>query len=57
MRDEMVIPRRDTVALSAMFESLKILKKLQESDENSRERKRQEEILASFQNCTRKLLD
>lgn len=56
MRPDMVIPRKDTVALSAIFESLKILERIRQAEGDSVERKRQEEILASYQNCARKLL-
>ena len=50
------VPSRDAIVLSAMFESLRILRRLRDAEENSKERKRQEEILASYQTCTKKLL-
>lgn len=58
LQPTMVVVRKDTIALSAIFESLKILDRIKKAEEvaNVAERKRQEEILASYQSCARKLL-
>lgn len=52
----MVIEYREALVFSVIFQSLKILEKIRQTEENSQERKRQEEILASYQSCTRELL-
>jgi hypothetical protein len=52
----MVVQHREAVAFSAIVQSLKILEKIRQAEENSNERRRQEEILASYQSCARELL-